>query len=332
MKGFYRIGLGLSLSLIFILVWFWLVDLDQLIIFFRQMDLFWLGPIVFLLILVHFLGSWRLKILMESLGQASIFYFLGINFIGGVVSIFVPFQGGGFFRAYLFKKKFSARFSTCFAIVLFDYLLGLGVLFLFSFLAFFFFTSEKLIFRPLFWLTGAAFLALLLVLLGKGLFLKNQKGEEFFSSRVKKILPAPVGKNLLGLLKSFKLGFSLVSQSRLGLFLAAGLSFLVFFLNCLGLYFYFLAFGFRPGFWPLFFASAVFSLSNFLPGTPAKIGQYELIGLAIYTLFLGLGKNLAAAVILFSHLIGLSFGLLGGLISLFWLAPKKIGHFKNPAG
>lgn len=302
MKNSYKVIFGIILAIFFLLLWFRLIDWDRSVLFLSQINLILLLPVFLIMVFNSFLASYRLKVLMEPIGKASVFYFWGLAFIGGITSFLIPFQGGGFLRAYLVKKRFQKPFSTCFAIVFFDFLLGVGVLVVFSLLAIAFFTFRETVLNSALWLAGFFLLALVI------LIQRNKK--------LKK----------LSWWKDFRLGFSLLSGNWSLLIFAFTITLLIFSLSGLKMYLLFYAFKTKISFLAVLLAGAIFGLSSLLPGAPIRIGQYEVLGLLVYTLLLGLDKNLVAAAVLLSHFLSVSFTFLGGFIAsvVLGIKPGKI--------
>ena len=85
--------------------------------------------------------------------------------------------------------------------------------------------------------------------------------------------------------------------------------------------FLFQAFGESAPLWQLLMAQAVFGLSSCIPGAPGMMGQFEFFGLVIFSLFLGLDRNLVAAVVLLSHILVISFSLVVGLAASLFFPP-----------
>jgi uncharacterized protein (TIRG00374 family) len=300
------VGLGL--------LWYWLVDVDQVVKLLQNVNFSWLIQVLIISVVASWLSALRLTLLTKPLGEVSTSYLWGLNFIGGVTSLLIPFQGGGFLRAYLLKEKLRSRYSTCLAVIVFDFFLSKVVLLFFSLLAVIYFIPRGVVYNLSFWLVG------ILLLLSTAILIKSR----WMGILVKLVLAklskfqGSTGRYLERIVEAqnqFRVGWKSTSKDVWRLILTGGLSVVIFSFSGLRMYLIFQAFGADVGYWPVLFAGAIFGLSGLLPGTPLRIGQYELFGLLIYVWLLGLDSNLVAAVVLLSHVFGITFTLCGGSLA-----------------
>lgn len=309
------------LAALFLFIWFKLVDIVELLSLLSQIQAVWLLPVVLIFLVTAILGVFRLKILLEPTFPASFLYLLKLNIIGSAASIVAPANFGGFLRAYLLKKKFEAPFSRAFGFILLDFLFTLGTVFLIGLPAIVFFTPRAGgVEYYLFFLLVA--IAIFLVVLIAILSPQEAKRVSFFI--IGKIRPTRLRERLERQIEELWKAFLVLSKTPIRLISAFLLSLAIFLLSGISIFFLFVSFGVLINPAVVIPVYAIFGMANSIPAVPAKVGQYELIGLVIFTTFLDVETNVVAGVVLLLHILGITFSLIlaGGLFLL--TAGKKL--------
>ncbi|OGM02180.1 hypothetical protein A2115_01565 [Candidatus Woesebacteria bacterium GWA1_41_8] len=286
---------------LFIATWFLLVDVKGAL--FLAIKGNW--GLIFLALLAGFtsslIASLRLKFLISIIGEIPYLEVLALGWLGGLISLILPFYVGGFSMAYLVSKKLKISYLKSFTVLFLDFAIGVLPTLILGIFSVIYFVQKKLVsFRSQPPETlGVAFLILLLLLIFFLVFVRRfNQGE---------------------IILRLKRGAQLFSNSQKKLILALFLNLLAFFFGLLSFYLYFLAFGLFPGILDFALAGSILGILGLVPGAFAKIGQYETFGVITLPFLLGLDKNGVFAVLLISHAISITTTLTLGLTSLYLL-------------
>lgn len=312
-----------------IIIWLWLVDVEELVSLFTGVDLVWTIPLVINFFVITVLSVLKLKILVELKFPASFWYLLKLNLIGATASLVTPAQGGGFLRAYLLKRKYNSSFSGAFGFILVDFLYTVGAIFLLAIFGFLFFAlrGDSLVVQRGFLLLGVG------LLVGGLLGIAKPEWVKRISFFVARFIPSNrVQKRLQQVLDEFWYAFFLLSRQPARLIVAFLISVLVMGLSGISAYFIFRSFGVVVQAIPVIFACAIGGLVNIIPAAPAKVGQYELVGLVVFSAFLGVERSLAGGVVLLAHVFEITTLLvMTGLVFILFGSNKEFEELRSIA-
>lgn len=299
-------SLRLLLAVVLIYIWFKLVNVSELVNLLGQINIAWFIPVVLILIINLFLSIFRLQLLLKPRFNVSYFYLLKLNVVGSVASIVAPANAGGFLRAFLLKGKVKSSYSSVFGFILADFIVTVITVVVFGIAGFAYFTITKSISAP----TGLVAIALVLVISGFVLLLKPKWGNLAGDFAISKLIPEKFSRRFKKMNQDYWKAYMSLSGNLPKLALIMSISVFMYILSGASIYFLFRSFGVYPSLISAVFANSIFSLINIVPTSPAKVGQYELVGLLVFTNLLNLETNLVAAATLLSHVIGLTFALL----------------------
>jgi len=301
----------LLLTLFFIFLLFYFVDVKQAVSLIPGAKWHFILFSVILGIIGSLLIAFRLKILFSIVGEIPILYIWLLSYVGALASLILPFSVGGFAMAYFLSKKLKASYAKTLAILFVDFVLGVLLVFVLALFAVWHFSQKKLLTIKPGDLNGL-FLPLLLAILFSFLIL-------IFKSKL---------RLMENLLIRVKRGISLFSQSKIVLGKAVILTLILALLGLIQSYFFFMAFGIFPPVVDFLLASSLLGALNLIPGVPAKIGQFETLGVLTLPYLLNLDKNQVFAVLLTSHLISIILLLVLGGFSIY-LLKLDINFIKN---
>jgi uncharacterized membrane protein YbhN (UPF0104 family) len=202
-----------------------------------------------------------------------------------LASLIAPFYTGSLTFAYFISKKTKVSYPKIFGIVLLDFIIAMIFAVIFGFIGAIVWGVTK----PL-----AAIIFLLLTLALVIFIVKN---------------------------KSFKVIKTLLKERKL-IYKSLAISFLIFILGNIEGYLFFLAFNIHLNLFYYVLATSLFGLLNLIPGLPAKLGQFELLGTLSYWYLLGVDKIQIGAVLLTQHLILLGISIVVGVVALGFVFRK----------
>lgn len=313
--------LKIFLAVVLLLIWLVNVDVKELLAIFSQVNLVWLIPVLLSSALVMILSALRLMLLVKSEFPANYFYFLKLNLVGVVASLLVPANSGGFLRAYLLKRRYQSSFSKAFGFVLVDFIFGVMTFVIVAFIGFISFFLKGI--RLKFTLAAILFFLVFLVI-GLIVFIRPVWVKKLSCSVINLIFPSGQLKTrILRAKDEFWKAFAVLSGKPKRMIVAFFISVVIVVLSGLSVYLLFRSFGVTVGLIEVVLAAAISGFINSIPSTPAKVGQYELVGLVVYSVFLGIGRNLAGAVVLLAHLVEVTFVLLvTAVVYLLFISEK----------
>lgn len=311
MKAFFYI---LSTA-IFIGLWFYFIDIHKIINYWQKVDIIYVLIAIALGVLQNFVAVSKLKLLLTLLGRISTLSLWAIGYLAAVLSTITVIPTGGISMVYYAKKKLSATYGKTIAVFLVDYLLNITITLLLAFSGFLFFSSIGKIKGIGLDLPSILSIALIIV---SFLILIFIIFKSHFTSD-KKLIKNKIFLKFISLFRQTKDGFLLASKAPLLLSTAFALAVINSMLGALEIFFYFKAFEVSLNFFTLLLAVNILAVFAYLPGAPTKLGQFEFFSLLTLPFLLSLNANVVFAVMLFSHLIGITIMLLGGIISFYFL-------------
>lgn len=308
MKKKMIIGTALSVLFIYLLV----KDLDLRLVTgsFRAVNYGYVGPVLFLHLLIQILRSYRWGLLLspfQKIGQLDLFAVTSIGFLAIVA---VPARIGELARPYLITGKSSIPMAAALGTVIvervFDVLTVLAVFF------------GVLFFMPLPpWLmkSSVLFFALTLALLFFLILvmLKRERALAVLMPLLRR-LPPRFHHRLDDLLHHFIDGIAVLSEGRM-IFYVILLSLLIWFIDVLAIYLLFLSFGFDLPTAAPFVLMAILIIGITIPTAPGFIGNFHYfcyLGLSLF----GVSKADALSYAIVLHILSIGLIVVLGLCFL----------------
>jgi len=297
-----KLIIGTALGAFFVYLSLKDIDPGSITKAFGAVNYSYIGPVLFLLLLIQILRSYRWGLLLspfEKIGQFDLFAVTSVGFLAVVA---IPARMGELARPYLITGKSTIRMAAALGTVvverLFDILTVLAIFF------------GVLFFMPLPpWLMRSSllFLALTLVVFFLLIFiiLKREKALTILKPVMQK-LPEAFHHRLEDLFHHFIDGVAVLSEGRM-IFYVILLSLLIWFVDVLAIYLLFLSFGFHLPAAASFVLMAILIIGITLPTAPGFIGNFHyfcILGLSLF----GVSKADALSYAIVLHV--LSIGLL----------------------
>jgi uncharacterized protein (TIRG00374 family) len=293
---------GTALSALFVYLSLKDIDPGSVTRAFQAVNYAYIGPVLFLLLLIQILRSYRWGLLLspfEKIGQFDLFAVTSVGFLAVVA---IPARIGELARPYLITGKSAIRMAAALGTVvverIFDILTVLAIFF------------GVLFFMPLPpWLMKSSllFLALTLAVFFFLIFiiLKREKALTILTPILQQ-LPEKFHHRLEDLFHHFTDGVAILSEGKM-IFHVILLSLLIWLVDVLAIYLLFLSFGFHLPATASFVLMAILIIGITIPTAPGFIGNFHyfcILGLSLF----GVSKADALSYAIVFHI--LSIGLL----------------------
>ncbi len=263
--------IGILMSALFIYLALRGINVEQLAESFASARYIYIFPVIGLVVLAHYLRSYRWGIIMQSLvtyDQRTLFVLSSIGFMAiGIL----PARLGEFARPYLVKQKSGVRMTATMATIVVERIFDVLALMLVLFAVLLKIPLPSAIFKPVITLLSVAFSAFLVLI-----FLAVKK--EFSLNaidRVLRALPARFAGPLKRVAHSFIEGLQMLPDIGKTIYVAA-LSVVVWIVLSLSAYVLFFAFNFDLGIINAFALSVIIAVGVMLPAAPGFVGTYHL--------------------------------------------------------
>ncbi len=311
MKKYRNLIIGIILGAILLFAWFKLVNVSEVISYFRVIDWWLLVAASALYVFAYFLRSLRWRSLVGPLTKLSIRDAFSLSMAGLLMNYVVSFRAGDITQSIMLSQLKNVPVSSSLSTIFIDRLVNLSPIIL------------VLILIPLVsFQLSTTLLVCLIVLLAifaalVSLVMLSLRSKQKVVSLVQRFLvlaPRRFRDRILAFVDGFLEGMWVVRGNRRRLFWITALTILAVLFD--GVYFYvlFIAFGPYLGFLPILFGYSLINLTYILPMPPAQIGSNEVLMLLVFSFGLGVDTNLAGAVMVCGHV------LTGFLIFLIGLA------------
>jgi len=290
-------------------------DLSKIPFYFSKASTPMLVVIVFVYLFAAFLRIIRFKILLKPLAKISLLDSATTSFAGALLNYLVPIRAGEVGRALFIKKKYKLSLVS-----------GTTVSFVDKAFDFFAVLVAIVIFMPLIGNYSILHLIsyiqvaiIILVFLALYFLVFQEKFSLDLMSKALFFLPKSVSKKILSLFEKAFLGFSVLRLKPFSFFFLLFLSVLALVIDGIYFYLFFPLFGFSVSLPLIILGYTFFNLSFIIPGGPGYVGNIELLGVLIFSTFLGISKEYISSVIIFHHLLLTLILTIPGFISLILL-------------
>jgi uncharacterized protein (TIRG00374 family) len=327
MKNKYIIlSLSVLAGFIFLYLWFVWIDFDQLLGYFKKINLFTALIAFSSYMMSYFIRSYRWKLLLspqKKIKQSDSFaYFLAGNFI----NYLIPIRAGELAKCALVKKNYKIRFSHSFPSVFIDKLFDtLGLFVILLLLPFINIQLDSALYLLI-------YLLIFLFVIGALVLLFASLYEDKTTRLLQKIFfffPNKYKTKFHEFIELFVQGTAIFKKHNTLLIPCVLLSFLAVFTDSFFFWNLFRSFSESISFPYVMFGYTLIYLSYVLPHPPAQIGSNELIMVLIFSVGMGLNKEMVSAVMSFSHLITGILIVISGLISVSFAGFKLLDFLKN---
>lgn len=310
MKKYANIIIGTIISAVCIYFAVKGINLTDLSKGFQSANYLFVIPVVLVVLLGHFLRSYRWGIIVESLVKYDQLTLFIISSIGFMAVGILPARLGEFARPYLVKQKSGIRMSSSMATIIVERVFDVFAILVVMFAVVLTISLPSIIFKMgISALTLAFFVFLGLIFLAvKKEFSMNII--DFISSK----LPDRMGKRLKRLAHSFIEGLQILPDVKKTLYVAV-LSLIVWLTISMSAYILFISFGFTLTIINAFAITVIVAMGVMLPAAPGFVGTYHyacVLGLT----FFGVSKPAALSYAIVLHFLQMAPILALGLIFL----------------
>jgi len=302
--------LGIIISAFFVYLSFRGIDLGDIGAGLKNANLFFVFPVLSLLILIQVLRSYRWGIILQPLKKIDQFSLFSVTSVGFLAVVAIPARIGEFARPYLISTKTGISMSSAVGTILVERVFdGLSVLAMFF---------VVVLFTPLPpWLIRGSLIFLFFVLAFLGLMaflIFNKETALKFFSHVLKIFPAKWHSKLTGLVDSFVDGFKIIPHRRSMCYLVL-LSILIWVIDAVALYILFFAFDIELPLSAAFVIMVIIIMGIAIPTAPGFVGNWHffcVLGLGLF----GIDKNEALVYAIVLHFLCIGIIVILGLAFL----------------
>lgn len=309
-----RILINTSIGVLLIIIWLKLIDLDTVLKEISKVKLLEVLPFVLFFALASFFRALRLKILLKK-HQISLKNVILVTFLGQFLSFTIPLRIGEVSKGIYLSSQYGLEAPKAIIWIFLDRFIDFWMILVLALVLLILLPSNL----PGNILPGLTF-SLGIFSLGAGLVI-------FLPSIAKKLINLITHFLVVNFLKKFfyKISYFLVDTAsflKLGLkktSLVLGVTLLALICDGLSWYVVFRAVFSKIDFLQILTGSALSSLTYLIPSAPGYVGSAEASGLAVFSLGLGLEKNLTSVVTVVVHGLTLLTILLLGLTSLYFL-------------
>ncbi len=307
---------GIILGLIFLLLWLKMVDWDELVWYFRSYNLSLVPLFSIFYILAYFLRSWRWQIILKPEFKMTKLYSFQVFMSGMLINYIIPVRAGELAKAIILKNKNNVPISKSLPTIFIDKLTDLFPIVLIIVLIPLLTVKIDKILLIIIILLLLIFLLFLLFLF---FTVNHQQKALKILSILKKAAPAGWRPKLGNFFAGFVQGMSIMRGRWREYILIYLITLAAVFSEALYVFLVFRAFGADISYFKILFGYTLMNLTYILPTPPAQIGSNQFMWVLIFSLALGVDKNLTSAAVIFSHLLTTIWIFLTGIISLLAL-------------
>ncbi len=322
----FKITFSVAIGLFFLYLWSQWIDINLLTSYFKQIKIS-LSLLAFSFYLFsYWIRAYRWKILLstsQSIKQKDSFAYL---LAGNFINYLIPIRAGELAKCLLIKKNYQIQLSKSFPSVFIDKLFDtFGIFVIIILIPFIPIQLDSYLYTLIFLLIGV-------FLFGASILYFATIQEDKVIKLLQSIFfffPNHYKEKIHEFIELFIQGTA-IFKNHLNLLIPCILL-TISSVVCDSLFFWvlFKSFSQSIDFFYVLFGYTLIYLSYILPHPPAQIGSNELIMVLIFSVGLGLSKEMVSAVMTFSHLITGIIVVAAGLISISYAGFKLMDFIKN---
>ena len=311
----FKILFNAILGIILIFIWSRFVNLGEILSNLSKVNLVYLGPIFFFMLLSPIIRSIRLKIFLSEIRKIKLLDLIFLNGAAIMLNFFIPIRAGEVAKGIYLNTHYKLNLGKSVIWIFIDRFVDfLAVLTLT--LVLFFIVPTALSIKFIIVITIILTIALLLTYL---IIHKTDFAKKLFSF-LRHLLIVSHIKIYFDKFSNFVLeSFSILNRHPKDLALMTGITVLAYGADAAIWYFTFLALGANQNFFKMYLGQTLSALTYLVPAAPGYVGSAEASGLLILSGVFGINPNLASAMIVLFHIIAAVFVLVFGLISVYCL-------------
>ncbi|MBI2338637.1 flippase-like domain-containing protein [Candidatus Daviesbacteria bacterium] len=320
----FKILFNTILGIILIYIWSRFVDIPQIISNLSKVNLVYLGPVIFFMLLSPLLRAVRLKIFLSEITKIKLLDLIFLNGAAMMLNFFIPIRAGEIVKGVYLNTHYKLPLGKSVIWIFIDRFVDfLAVLFL-SVVLFFIIPmiDPSITFTP----KGQASLIMVItIILTTALFLTyltvyqaSLAGKLF--NFLRHLLIEKHIKIYFDKFSSFILdSFSILNRHPKDLSLMVGITVLAYAADAAIWYFSFIALQANQSFLKMYLGQLLSALTYLVPAAPGYVGSAEASGLLILSGVFGINPDLASAMTVLFHISSAIFVLFFGLVSVYSL-------------
>ena len=311
----FKIILNSILGVVLIIVWSRFVDLPQIAVTISKVNLAYLVPIFFFMLVSPLLRAVRLKVILSKVRKLSLLDLIWLNGAALMLNFFIPIRAGEFAKAVYLNTNYQLNLGKAVVWIFLDRFVDfLAVLVLAAILLFLVPTSLSITFIIII----TVILTLSVIITYLAVFKKD-----FAKKLVSFLRPLFIVSSIkiyFERLVDFILeSFSILDRHPKDLILIIFITVLAYGADAAIWYFTFIALGSSQDFLKMYLGQVLSALTYLIPAAPGYVGSAEASGLLILSGAFGINPNLASAMIVLFHVLTVIFILVFGILALYFL-------------
>ncbi|MBN2017877.1 MAG: flippase-like domain-containing protein [Candidatus Cloacimonetes bacterium] len=321
-----KIIIGILIGIVLIIVWMQFINMDEVLGYLKKLNVLYVLIASILYLLSYFIRSVRWKQILKPVCKLTIkeVYF---NWMAGFfLNYLIPIRAGEFAKSYFIKRTkgipISKSLPSIFIDKVFDSISIFLVIGLIPFL-------HVNISKPLLILI---FLLIAVFIIGAGILVISAINKPLVVKILTKFfffIPKKFKTKFFEIIEIFVEGVGLFRHHTNILPSVIVLTIVAVLIDSVYFFFIFRAFDQLISFPIILFGYTLIYLSYILPTPPAQIGSNELIMVLIFSVGLGLNKEMVSAVMTFAHLLTGILIVVVGLISFSYIGVNIADTFRD---
>ena len=310
---------SIALGCFFLFLWFRMVNWTEFIQYFHRFNL--TAALLFsgFYILAYFFRSLRWRLILKPIYRLGVAESFFIFMAGMIINYLVPIRAGEVAKSVILKNKHDVRISHSLPSILIDKISDLFPIILIMMLIPLVSVSLN---KTLFIIIGLLFFIFLGFILFLFFAVNHASRAIGMLHKLLLIFPGKYRTKLGEFTENFVYGMAIM-RGRTGEYLLVYLlTILAVLSEAVYVYAVFLAFGAEVSYSKILFGYTLMNLTYILPTPPAQIGSNQFMWVLIFSLALGINKDLTSAAVTFSHLLTTLWIFATGSISLLAIKIK----------
>ena len=309
----FKIILNSILGVVLIIVWSRFVDLPQIATTLSKVNLAYLVPIFFFMLVSPLLRAVRLKVILSKVRKLSLLDLIWLNGAALMLNFFIPIRAGEFAKAVYLNTNYQLNLGKAVVWIFLDRFVDfLAVLVLAGVLLLIIPTSLNI--------TVIKIIIIILITSLVVTYLAVFK-KDFAKKLVNFLKPLFIVSSIKIYFERFSHvileSFSILDRHPRDLILIILITVLAYVADAAIWYFTFIALGAGQDFLKMYLGQVLSALTYLIPAAPGYVGSAEVSGSLILTGVFNIDVNLASTMIVLFHILSTIFVLIFGLISIF---------------
>ncbi|MBI2019518.1 flippase-like domain-containing protein [Candidatus Daviesbacteria bacterium] len=303
------------LGVILIFIWSRFVNLGEIASNLSKVNIYYLIPVFFFMLLSPVIRAVRLKIFLSEIKKIKLLDLIFLNGAAQILNFFIPVRAGEILKGVYLNTTYNLPLGKSVIWIFIDRFVDfLAVLLLASILFFVVPTTLNMTF-----VTVISILLVFSLILSYLIVRRVSAARKLFNF-LRSFLIIKSIKIYFDRFTTFILeSFSILNRHPKDLGLMMGVTVLAYAADAAIWYFTFVALGVNQSFVKMYLGQLLSALTYLVPAAPGYVGSAEASGLLILSGVFGIEPNFASAMTVLFHVLSAIFVLIFGLISIYFL-------------